>query len=222
MFAQEIPPVERFPERLLTGQEQAQWDRARALVEQLDNYILMLKLLSINAGLTWLFAQKHGIPMMNPAKLESRVFDLEYNIKRIKRFVRQVEDRKLGLQFTKGDIDIVDPDQEGLSGIPLIIAGVVVLAGLVATLIYYKKEADDIRPRYNNLLKATDKVFCTKGTPETCAEWKAYKVQKGYTKRKSIADKIRDGIGKPVISGAKWGIMIAIPLIALAFMWKHR
>lgn len=218
---QTTPVVEVLPGRLMNGNEQALWDSSLALLDDLSDYVVLLKLLGINTAYTFWFAQQHGLQMASPAALESRVIDLEQKIDRVKELVRQVEDHNLSVQFVNGDINIVDPKPE-FGALLLILGGALILAGLVGMLVYYKEEADDIRPKYNRILKATDKVFCTKGSPKTCAEWKQYKKEKGYVERKSLAQKIGDGIGKTAGTGAKWGLMIGIPLLALAFMWKNR
>jgi len=214
MIGQDIPPLERLPHRLPTSIENDQWKQAQRLIADLSDYVVALKMLGMNSAQTFFFAQSHGINMSKPVELEARVLELEAKIKRVRELMRKVTDRDLALQFVNGDIDIVDHNQQ-LSGVVLIITGVVVLAGLIGTLIYYKKEADDIRPRYHNLLAATDKVFCKQGSPKTCSEWTAYKKESGYTNRRTMADTISDSIGKPAKTGLQWGIAIAIPLIAL-------
>lgn len=222
MLGQEITPVQNpLPARVMTNHEQAKWDQALDLLDDLSDYVVLLKLLGTNAGASWWFAQKHGFMMAKPAELERRVIELEHKISNVRDLVRRVEDHELSVQFVGGDINIVDPSGD-LGALLLIIGGALILAGLVGTLIYYKKEADDIRPKYNRLLAATDKVFCKEGSPETCAEWERYKQEKGYNKRKSLAQKIGEGIGRSAAFGAKWGLMIGIPILVLTFMWKNR
>jgi len=209
------PPVERFPGRLMNADEQELWNRALRLLDSTTDYVVGLKMLALNAGLTWGFAQNHGLQLSKPVDLETRVLELSKKLRQVKELVRKVEDRELAVQFRGTDIDIVDPNFQGFSGLPLIIAGAIVLTGLIAGLLYYKKEADEVRPKYNNLLKATDKVFCKEGSPETCAEWKAYKKQTGYTQRQTVAEKIFAAIEQPVKTGAKYGTAILLGLVGV-------
>jgi len=205
----------------LTRKESDLWATAQRLTDDLADYIVLLKLLNLNAAGAWWFATDKGIAFQKPAELERKLLELETKVSRMRELIRRVEDRDLSLQFRAGDIDIVDSSQN-LDGWPIILAGVVIAAGIIAALYYYKSEADDLRPKYNRLLTATDRVFCKEGSPDTCAEWKQYKRDSGYTQRKSLADKIGDGLGKTVGAGSRWGLTIAIPLIALLLLYRGR
>ncbi len=208
------PPL-NLPAKLMDRGEQALWDRALVKLDELEDTIALLQLLSFNAALTWAFAQKHGLPMTKPDQLESQLIELEAKVNRTKELMRKAEDRELGVQFRNGDIDIVDPSGQHFGAVLLIVGGVIVLAGLVAALYHYKTESDEIRPKYNNLLAATDAAFCKPGSPDTCAEWKAYRKSSGYTARKSLAEKIGDEIGSPVKTGLQWGVAAGIAILAL-------
>ena len=216
MIGQDIQPSkERLPGRYLTSSERALWQSALKKTDDLNDYVIALRMMNINAAWTWLFAQKYGLTMTKPDRLENQLLDLDAKVKRVKELVRKVEDLELAVAFRDGDLDIVELPSN-LQGIILVAAGVVVLAGLIAALYHYKTEADEIRPKYNNLLKATDQTFCTQGSPDTCAEWKAYKTKAGYTKRQTVAEKIISGIKKPIQIGAKYGTTILIGLVGVA------
>ena len=223
MIGQEFPSGYRLPERYPTGAERALWEKARRLAEEMADRVTILRLLGINAGITWSFAQKHGFDMAKPVGLEKRTIDLEEKIDRVIHLIRKVEDHQLAIRYNGGDIDIVDPDDQNF-GFPwiVVVAGVVILAGVVGTLLYYKSEYDDIRPKYNNLLTATDRMFCKEDSPETCAEWTRYKEDTGYTKRRTLVERITDGLGSATRTGAKWGLTIGIPLLIGWLAWSHK
>ena len=222
MIGQEIPPIPLMPDRYPTGAERALWEKARRLADAMADRVSILRLLGINAGITWSFAQKHGFGIDKPAELEKRTIDLEEKVNGVIHLIRKVEDHDLAIQYTGDDINIVDPDQN--FGFPFVVVGigVVVLAGLVGTLLYYKSEYDEIRPKYNNLLVATDRMFCKEDSPETCAEWIRYKEDTGYTKRRTLVERITDGLGAATRTGAKWGLTIGIPLIIGWLMWTRK
>lgn len=223
MIGQEIPSIPRMPDRYPTGAERSIWEKAKRLAEGLSDRVTILRLQGINAGITWSFAQRQGIDLQKPIELEKRTIDLEEKVNRVIHLIRKVEDHNLAIQYTGDDIDIVDPGDQNF-GFPFVVVGigVVVLAGLVGTLLYYKSEYDEIRPKYNNLLVATDRMFCKDASPETCAEWTRYKEDTGYTKRRTLVERITDGLGAATRTGAKWGLTIGIPLIIGWLMWSAR
>ena len=220
-----IPGYDPMPSRLLTAREISRWAEAKALYQDVFERTAALNLLAVNEALTWKFGQAHGIDTntitaIDPLAITRRLQTLKSGVIKIREAMRQVEDLELAIDFrTDGDIDIVDPRQKSLQGdmgaLLLIAAGVVVVGGLVAALYYYKKEADDLRPRYNNLLAATDKVFCDPNSPQTCAEWKQYKTEKGYTPRKTLANQVFEKIGKPIGGGLQLGAAAVIAFVAL-------
>lgn len=214
-------PFVLVPDSYPTRAEQAKWDELLDLVDDCTDKVYVCRLLGANAAASFFWGQKHGFNVKKPVELEKRVVEAEVKLDNLKNVIRKVEDHDFTIQFNKGDIDIVDPSQN-LDGWPIILAGFVIVVGVISLADWIWDELDDCQRNYRILDRATDKVFCTEGTPETCAEWKAYKVESGLEERKKLAEGITSGLGKKLKTGAQWGIAVAIPLIVLAFLWRSR
>ena len=219
-----IPGYDPMPDRLMTSHEAARWAEAKALIREVSDKVIALKLLTVNLAIAEQFGRSKGIDPfktagLNPLATAARYVKLKTDLQRIRIAVRQVDDLALAVDFRPdGDIDIVDPKAQlkgDMGAVLLIAAGVVVVGGLIAALYYYKTEADEIRPKYNNLLAATDKVFCDPASPQTCKEWKALKQEKGYTPRATLANQIFDTVGEPVKTGLQLGTAAVIAFLAL-------
>jgi hypothetical protein len=217
----EIIPRSFNPERYPTRAEQAKWAELVHLVDQAGDKTLICRLLVSNAAAGYFWGRNHGIDIPKPADIETRVLDAESKFDNLLNLIRRVEDNELSVQFNKGDIDIVDPSQN-LDGFLLIAGGAVLVIGAVALASWIWNELDDCERELRIINGATDKVFCEQGTPETCAEWKAYKVEARIDERQKLADDIGSGLGAKLKTGAQWGIAIAIPLILLAFLWRRK
>jgi hypothetical protein len=223
-----IPGFMPMPERELTTQEQKRWLEAMSHLQQLRDKTIATQLKMMNFLLADRFGQKRGIdlntvlniPTMadHPLTQAQRLTD---NYKRVLDAVRAVQDLTLALNYRiDGDIDIVDPRVQqqpkgDMGAVVIIAAGVVVVGGIIAALYHYKKEADALRPKYNNLLAATDKVFCDPNSPQTCKDWEKFKAEKGMQKRQSLSEQIFDSVKVPVKTGLQWGTAAVIAGLAL-------
>jgi hypothetical protein len=197
------------------------WTKAVSRVDELRDKMLVLGMLNTNAAMAYEWGTQRGISVDSPAPLEQRYLDLDQRFSKLLQSVQRVENHTWGVQFRDGDIDIVDPQSE-ISGVLLVIAGVVVIAGLIATTYMLTTENDELAKDYRVLSAATDKKFCKQGSPKTCAEWKKFKRESGYDDRKSVIEKITDGIGEAATTGTKWGLGIAIPIALVAFLWSQK
>lgn len=219
-----IPGFDPMPDRLLTPQENDRWQKAKTLLGHVSDQLVALNMFNVNLALTEQFGKTHGIEPfkaagVNPLPVAQKFSEMLFNIKKVRESVQQVEGLALALEFrSDGDINIVDPQGQlkgDMGAVLLIAAGVIVVGGLIAALVYYKKEADDLRPKYNNLLRATDKVFCDPSNPAACEDWKKLKAEKGYEHRQTVAEKIFDTVGEPVKTGLQFGTAAVVAFLAL-------
>ncbi len=216
-------PLPYNPKSYPTRGEKDMWDRFVDLVDDSNDLAIVCRLLGANAAESFFWGRKHGFNVSEPSALENRVIRAELELQRLSYLIRKVEDRRLTVQYKNGDFDIVEPKQtQSLEGWPLIVAGVIVVVGAVALAKYLWDELEDVQRNYRILDGATDQMFCQEGSPQTCAEWQAYKVSSKLDERRKAADSISDGLGATLKKGAQWGVAIAIPIILLAFLWRSR
>lgn len=206
---------------IATRAQQQRWNRAKRTAFDLRDRLYALRYLNVNAGMAYKWGRDHGFDPKSPEPVEYRAMDIEQRLNRIIQAMDRVEAKKWGIQFTAGDIDIVDP-QTDMGGVLLIVAGVVVIAGLSAVLYKMKADLDDVTHQYNVISKATDRMFCKEGSPQTCAEWQAYKTKERFAERKTVVDSILENVGQAAATGSKWGLGLLIPIAAVAFLWSER
>lgn len=224
MLGQETPARLQTPSRAMTPDQVRMWARAVELADDTADRLVLLRMYGELAAIQWAFAQQHGLTMLNPADLEAQAIDLETGFAKVRDAMRGADDHRYAVVFRGGDIDIVELGED-LGGILLVIAGVVagvvIVAGLVAGLIHYKNKADEIKAKYNPLVRATDQMFCKEGSPDTCAEWKRYRKEQGYTEKLTVLDKLEKGLDVVVGTGAKWA-GILIPVLIGLWLWSTR
>jgi len=193
------------------------------MVDEISDLDLICRLLSVQAAQQWQFAQRHGIPLSKPVALESRLLETNKGFSQLRELIQRVQNHDLAIRFTGDDFDIVNPQagDETLGFWPLVaIAAVVIAAGALAGLAYYRREYKDIESKYNPVIRATKRQFCENSSPEVCNEWNRFLVEEGYGEREDLIDEIGRNVGKSASSGAKWGLTIGIPLLALYVIWS--
>ena len=219
----EIIPGQLFkPERLATNSEQAKWAQLLDKVDQCSDRLIACRLLGINAAAAKAFADKRGLSFPDPDAIETKLISVEDKLHQLIDLIRQVQDHELALQFRNNDIDIIDPNQKEMGAVLLIALGVVLVVGALSTAGYLYNDLQDAERELRIVHGATNKHFCSDPTSETCADWKQYKAESAYDERKTWADQITDFVKKPIAIGGKWGIAVAIPLIAFLLLWQKK
>jgi len=218
------------PSRSANSVEISKWAEVRKRFQRTSDKTLSNSLYHQNLVTAARFAQDHELPFDDAGLdvLERRMIAAGQALLNIKTLCRMVEDNAAGIQIRNGDIDIMVPSKKpafqgaGFEGfmIPLIVAGVVALAGVIGRLIYLEKETDEIGGKYNQLLERTDSEFCKNPESQTCVDWQAEKVDTGFEKNKTIGDTLREGFQK-VSGGLGAGLLLAIPVAAYLLLRKQ-
>lgn len=155
-----------------------------------------------------------------PAELEQEYLAVLAEFTKLTNAIRGVEDHTLGVNFRDGDVDILSTQNEvsGLGAIPLIILGVVVVAGCIAVAYWATKNALEISQQAARAIKKADSAFCADPDSELCQRWNEEKLSSGYTRNESLAETIKSGVesvGKSLVFGA-------IALVAISFLWRRK
>jgi hypothetical protein len=179
------------------------------------------------ATMTETFAKERGQPIAAFQPLHKQAEKLSQIDTRLQMVVAAVELEKLGLRFRKdGDFDILAPsdmtDDElakyklGLGWI-IMAVGVVVVGAAVAWIALLRKENHDLVEDYNELLEQTDNRYCVDPSSPTCVVWLKRKGERQYEKKQDAIEELTakaSQIGKTIVKGAQWGLVVAIPLLA--------
>jgi hypothetical protein len=161
------------------------------------------------------FAAKWNISIDDiPPEAEQKFLDAQSKYDRLRRAIRGVEDHTLGVSFTGSDVDILATSQEsaieqGFGAIPLIIAGVIVVAGAIAVSYWATQNAIDTINQARALVQRADVKFCKDPNGEVCSDWNAVKSSTEFVKHQSLADTIKSGISG-VGSGIALGVLALI------------
>lgn len=193
------------------------------MVDEISDLDLVCRLLSVQAGQQWAFGQRHGIQVPKPVELEQRLLTANAGFSRLREAIQRAQNHDLAIRFAGDDFDIVNPNagDETLGFWPLVaVIGAVVATGAIAGLVYYRREYKEIESLYNPLVRATKRQFCEASTPEVCNEWNRYLAEEGYGEREDLIDEVTKNIGTSASTGARWGLTIGIPLLALYVIWS--
>jgi len=211
-------------ERVPSSSERKKWQESKRRLCKIDANLYSAYLYLQNIILAAKAAQLRSltIPVLNQVDMtseEQRFLTLYKEYSKIKAAMRDVEDMTAGLRPSNGDWDIVRPD-ESLSG-PLLIAaavaGVVLVSGMIARLIYLEVETQELSENFNEIMDKADAAMCISGPDsEDCQFWKQTKKQEGYKKNVTLADSVKSAVST-IGKGAEMGLLIAIPLVAYAF-----
>lgn len=211
----------------LTSVLARRWADLEARDRRVDALDFRAGLLLENAIILYQFAEGVGlaVPPEDPA-LERRYLESHSRFIQAHTAIRKIQDRQWGARWNGKDFDAIDPTgggpELGAVFIPIMIGvGVVALAGLVARFVWLEKETTEIGDKYNKLLKTTNDRFCADPTSDTCQSWEEEKLESNYAKNETMSDRIKGAVGA-VGSGLGKGLMIALPLIAAAFIWRSR
>lgn len=228
MIGQEVIPGgnQLIAERQPTAMEVRLWDKSVNLLNILLTKIYALKLLNYYVASQANFAKKVGIEIFKPVELEQKLLRIDETAERIKKAVRSVHDQVLGIQYKDGKLNIVRPKEGDLGVAPVLIAIAagavvgVVIYGVVDLLIVGDDEANELIPKYNQLIDYNEEKLCTEGTDEQCEEWKEFRDDHDLVKHREVATGFLDQLG--IKTGVQWGLGIAIPLAIGLLLWQRK
>jgi len=178
------------------------------------------------------FAAENRVALPFSAEVRARQLEDRKYTARLRKLILGVESNRLGLRFQGGDIDVMAPsswNQDQVAeysqlGWILIVSGIVVVGAIVAHSLWLFAREKEIREKYNELLKTADQKFCADPKSPLCAKWLTKKKAENFEPRKSTIQILESGIteiASSTGSALKWGLIIAIPLIAWSWMGKR-
>lgn len=227
-FGQEITTPLRYgtAERPPTDHENSLWDRAEALKKKVILLATIMRLRHKQLMRAAQFAAAHGVPFDagELPGLESRMLAVLSQIEQYRRLHCDVNGQQLGVKpsATGDDLDIVQPQEsDSFGGWPLIVAGVIILIGIIARWIYVENEVTTISEKYNHVLTKTDNEFCKDPSSKLCQDWQAEKKTGDLAKNETLVDSVKRAMGT-VGSGIGTGLMLIIPLLALMYLPRKR
>ena len=194
---------------------------------------------ALNIALDFAAERKLEPPIWQMPGPFDRLITLQKKVAVFRRLIQGVEDEKIGLQFTNGDIDIVGAPSmtndelqywKGFSGPAdmgwlLIAAGIVIVSTVIALVDAVLEENKNLHLQNNALLDDLNSRYCQVPGSELCSAWLQRKEEKGYKKELSWAEEFQKAaakVGSTLTTGAGWGIALAIPLLAWILIGKRR
>lgn len=210
-------------ERGPSAQEMSQWQHLLNLHQRAGELVTACSAIFNNGVILTKFAADNDffLETINP-ELEQRFLQVLETYKKLTKAIRGCKDRKFGIQFSAGDIDILAPDaetaeQEGFGAIPLIIVGVVVVAGAIAAAYWATQNAIEISNQARALVEAADNQLCSNPASPICKKWETRKKQTNYAANKSLADSVQTGISR-VGNGL---IISAVAALGIGILWRQ-
>lgn len=215
--------------RPLTSREQAQWDRFEHKSKLLLLEIELFEHLRNQCDIARDFAELNGLVFPAMAESIEDAQHFRWIQKKLNRILTGVNSDEIGLTFPNGptsDFDIVgDPNMNEdelayyqLSGIVLIVAGVVIVSSAIAWAMWERSRAKKAIERDESTKSLAEAKFCADPNSDICSRWLSYKIERGYDQEQTFADDLYDRIqelGESIPGGVSSGLSYAIPLIAL-------
>lgn len=215
------------------AEQQRRWDKFKHLRRNCE---LLVNANVLRASMAR-SAVEFGIQYKQPILVNPDLWQkLDLSIKsvnRSNRLITGVENEKLGVRFTKDDIDILAPktmsegeiEEYKQLGWIIIVVGVVVLAAGIAYTWWVTDENEKLKTEYNNILVASDQKFCADPNSAICKAWIERKNKENFAQKKSTIEKLESGITDFVDTAKKGvgaGLAVAIALIAFSWFGKKR
>lgn len=209
----DIPPqATLIGERAPTSSELSAWDRLLGEYKRAGDAIDACRLLFENVQTLQLFSSETGVslPAIDPT-WKQQFQEIVAAFGGLTRGIRGVEDHTLGVHFryklspsgqsTFEDIDIVAASEDaakehGFGAVVVIILGIVVLAGAIATAVYCANKALELSQQLRTVVKSADKALCSDPTSPTCQKWKDDKAAANFDEKTTLADTITAGVKK--------------------------
>jgi len=216
-------------EHLADGRELSKWREFENAFKRFTVSYYRTIATAQNATAAYQVAAKHAIAIPWNKGSELRLIEAKKFFLRTQELIRAVEDHQLGIAIANDDIDIIKPPIEGapLSGwfIPVLIAaGVIMLAGAIATTIAQTKNLEDCEAAFKGVTKFADQRFCADQSSAVCKDWTQTKARDQYKSNETIIDRLSREItqtGSKISSGLAIGLVIAIPLILFSWLGRH-
>lgn len=219
-------------------EQQRRWDLYKESIRNNDLIVQANGIRERMCRVASAFANANGIIFPLDATIFEKLELSKKSVNRAKRLIDAVEKEVLGLRFTKDDIDIMAPpgmtDDEIAEyqnmGWILIVAGIVVVTGVIAHSLWVQSENDKLRDQMDNVLYAADGKFCKDPASDLCQKWLEKKKAEQFEPRKgtiaaiesgitNVAEKLKKG-AKTITSGLKIGLMVGIPLLLWSWFGK--
>ena len=215
------PPISS--ERAPTAEERKKWEQSKERLRIINRNLYASYLYLKNASLAQKSASQTGnLLSFSPDEETDRFLNLYRQYDDIKNAMRLVEDYQAGIKPSGNDWDIiVPPTQMGFPVIAAAVIGTVLVAGLIARLIYLETETQDLSDHLNGVMEAADKALCTDPNSENCLFWEQQKKQEGWHKNVTLADEAKSAV-KTIGKGLSVGLLIAVPLIGMALLNQFR
>lgn len=179
------------------------------------------------------FGEQNGIQIHFDPQVTLRYSEDRKYQARLRKLIYGVETNKLGLRFREEDFDILAPNtwnedqvaEYSQLGWILIATGIVIVTAVIGHSLWLYKREQEIRQKYNELLATADSKFCKDPNSPLCGTWLEKKKTENFEPKKSTIEILEAGI-KTITSSTgsalKWGLAIAIPLLAWSYLGKKR
>jgi hypothetical protein len=218
----------------LSRSQRSIWDQARRYADVLNKEVHALSLRGENLLRAVQIGEQYGIVIPGA---QQWLMDVEAAVKRDQRIQQTIADLltgRIGLRDSDrfpGDLDVVAPAGttddalvqyyrgEDHFGFPwLIIAGVVVVVGLIAALLHEHQAASEYRNAGKPLLKIADELLCADPAAPACRAWMDEKRQADFQNRKSMYERLEEG-AKKLFGALQVGLAIGIPIALAILVW---
>lgn len=213
--------------------DKAKFDEYRLRIDQAADLSLACDLLDDNLKTAEQFGIKNKLVLPDVMLWKMRSKELEELDKELvihRRIIRDLEDHKLQMiRRPDGDFDVSllpggtsDEAAKYQLGAVLIVgvavAAIVIGVAALARSLYVEKKYADLRRKNNEAMATADRLISSQGGTIQ-KNWEYAKKAHDWDKNLEIEGFI-PSLKSMASQGLKWGILIAIPLIALAFVRK--
>lgn len=221
-------------ERAPTAAERAKWQKAIDLVDRVGRKAFANSARVLNYQTMQAFALRSNvtIPAIPTAQIQQfAIASAEW--KKIRRAMSYCESYDLGVRFEGSDFSICAPpnynaDQIAklnLSGWFLpIIAGIVIVAGVLARLYELEIENDALTAQLDKVTQSSTAIICSDPRSSTCKNWQLETERTDYAQNVSLIDEIKrslSSVGETAKTGLGWGAAIIVVVLGLGLLWRR-
>lgn len=213
-----------------TPRQVAKFEKIKKLGSAINQYAKAAKMRAETIAEGVRIGRENGVSLPDAISFISEVQNFQETDRKLQLIIGAVMVGDLGVRDSSisNDIDIMAPAgttddeliQYQLSGIPLIVIGVVVVYGIITVAYSQYHRAERIKSKYNEAKAYVDDRLCADPGSPQCSEWETFKLSPTQTARESLWDDIEQGardLGQAVIGGTKWGLIVGIPLAVYLF-----
>lgn len=219
--------------REMTGAELRVWNKFKKSVKlaHLESLISFWREGQLNIQIR--FAKRHALPVSTvPQKSIDELTEVRKKIDHLARLIGFAESGEIGVSFSKGDMNFVAPKgttteqmaiYTSLGGGPAIIVGIIIIVAVVAYIYYLRKLNAEREKMLKKMVKHNNDRFCKNKNTSECQAWLKERETEGYNRNdleiSGLTETINE-VGSTLLSGGKWGIGIAIPLVVAYMLWQ--